>query len=626
MRQFFLALFIFILQTAQAQNITVIPDTNFRNFLMQQLPFVMNQNKELVNASAAAYTGMINCPYRNISDLTGIEKFTNLNMLYCYNNNISNIDGVKNLTKLTILHLDRNKVTSLPDLSAHTKLNTLYCSSNALTSLPDLSKNLALVYIDCFNNQITELKGIEKLVNLETLNCYNNAISSLPDVSNLTKLTVFQCFNNKLKTIPGLSKLTSLTYLLIGNNPIDTLPDLSALTKLQQLHAWNNQLLKAPIVSSMSNLATYYFSDNHFSTLPPFSSNQKEMQVFKCENNQLDSLPNSINYFINLQLLHIGQNKLNKIPSISNTRYTLKEFHAEDNLLSELPDFTNFNSLTEIQVQNNTLTFEDLLPLLKNTSVKSLFYSPQATIANDSLRIVTENQAFEWVLGIDKNVQSSTYSWYKNGTFLKTSTTGIFSIEKTALADSAVYTCQIRNPFLPALILYISPLRLKVKPCIDLSKLMVKITDYDCNIGGKITLKEETITGGTKPFTFSLTASESGKKHFASENVISNLFENNYKLEISDKSGCKSSTNITLKGKSGSECKNLVIILSDNSSSNSLTLEETGIAKIFDKNGTLVKSITTPSIWDGTLSNGEVIPGLYIMELNGKFSNVTVIK
>ncbi len=81
-----------------------------------------------------------------------------------------------------------------------------------------------------------------------------------------------------------------------------------------------------------------------------------------------------------------------------------------------------------------------------------------------------------------------------------------------------------------------------------------------------------------------------------------------------------------MKGRSGSDCKNLVIILSDNSSSNSLTLEETGIAKIFDKNGTLVKSITTPSIWDGTLTNGEIIPGLYSMELNGKFSNVTVIK
>jgi hypothetical protein len=85
-----------------------------------------------------------------ISDLTGIEDFTDLIQLNCGYNQLTSLDVSKN-TALTSLICGSNQLTSL-DLSKNTALTRLWCGSNQLTSL-DLSKNTALTSLICHFNK-----------------------------------------------------------------------------------------------------------------------------------------------------------------------------------------------------------------------------------------------------------------------------------------------------------------------------------------------------------------------------------------------------------------------------------------------------------------------------------------
>ncbi|MBR2593799.1 MAG: cell wall-binding repeat-containing protein, partial [Firmicutes bacterium] len=98
-------------------NEITFPDENFRNFVKKYY----GAGGILTEAQIAEVTQM-DVSNQNISDLRGIEYFTNLEELYC----------------------SSNQLTSL-NVSGCTGLEELYCSSNQLTTL-DVSKCTGLEY------------------------------------------------------------------------------------------------------------------------------------------------------------------------------------------------------------------------------------------------------------------------------------------------------------------------------------------------------------------------------------------------------------------------------------------------------------------------------------------------
>src|SRR5690606_6137644 len=165
---------------AAAQNVT-IPDNNFKNRLLiantangiakdengTNIQIDSNNDGEIQESEALnVYELYVNQAL--ISDLTGIEAFTNLTLLYCYSNNLTAID-----------------------VSNNTNLVDLVCSSNDLTSI-DLSSNPNLAHLDCgFNNLETiDLSNNPNLSslwaggnpNLTTLNIHNGTLMDIDSV------------------------------------------------------------------------------------------------------------------------------------------------------------------------------------------------------------------------------------------------------------------------------------------------------------------------------------------------------------------------------------------------------------------------------------------------------------
>ncbi len=155
-----------------AINATNFPDANFRQFILESIDY--DENKYL---SAS-----------EINDTTTMA-ITSLN--------ISNLKGIEYFTELTYLDCGDNQLTSL-DVSRNTKLSVLACYQNNLASL-NVSNNSQLTDLDCYENNLTSL-NVSSNTNLQQLWCYNNNLSSL-DIRNNPNLTDLSCSGNGIKTL-----------------------------------------------------------------------------------------------------------------------------------------------------------------------------------------------------------------------------------------------------------------------------------------------------------------------------------------------------------------------------------------------------------------------------------------
>lgn len=133
-------------------NETTFPDTNFRQWVIDNIAGGSTTlTKEMIeNTTEISINGM--AVGINISSLSGIEYFSNLEILYCPYLQLSSLDVSMNF-KLKQLNCFDNQLTQL-DVSSNLELTNLYCYNNNIKNL-DLSKNTKLLRLDYEYNQLT---------------------------------------------------------------------------------------------------------------------------------------------------------------------------------------------------------------------------------------------------------------------------------------------------------------------------------------------------------------------------------------------------------------------------------------------------------------------------------------
>lgn len=218
------------------------PDENFRNWLLAQ-PYggdAVITDEEMAGITRITARGL------GISDLTGIEYFTQLTDLDISNNPETMSEG------------DWNRIEVL-NLESNTNLRTLWCDYNQLRFL-NLNGNTELQELSCSNNQLDRLE-LNNCQNLQKLTCSNNRlqdlnVSGFPNLAGLwcdgnqlhdiniganPILELFQCENNQLHSIDGLGGHFVLRLLNCNDNQISQL-DVDGCPELYQLYCWNNQI------------------------------------------------------------------------------------------------------------------------------------------------------------------------------------------------------------------------------------------------------------------------------------------------------------------------------------------------------------------------------------------------
>ena len=323
-------------------NETNFPDENFREYVKSS--FDTDGDGVLSAEEIAAVTEIILHKYSMpdikivVSNLKGIEYFTNLEKLYCNSSDLTELDVSKN-TALTELYCSENQLTSL-DLSKNTALKELICNYNSLTSL-DLSNNTALTGLYCSGNQFASL-DLSSNTALTELFCSSNQLTYL-DLSNNPVLTSVTCDINKLTSL-DVSNNTALTELSCYNNQLTYL-DVSKNTALTKLSCGANQLTSLD-VSNNTALIELSCSDNQLTSLD--LSNNTALDTLWCYDNQLTSLDLSNNAALTTVVFYENTYEI-----------TLTDNTFDLSTLSMDFDVTKASKWTNGTVNGNILTVKD---------------------------------------------------------------------------------------------------------------------------------------------------------------------------------------------------------------------------------------------------------------------------
>ena len=248
-------------------NETNFPDANFRQYVKDEFD---KDKSDTLSADEIAAVKDIRPAHRDISSLTGVEHFTNLERLnvqdneklttldlskntalvslLCSNTNLTSLDTSHN-TKLVFLECNEVSTLTSLNVSRNTELKQLSCRDNALTAL-DLTNNTALEKLDCGGNEFTTL-DLSKNTSLKYFGFFNGKLSSL-DLTNNTNLEELYFCGNNFSTI-DVSKNTSLRILRLFGNQLITL-DTSKNSTLQELWVYTNPLTSMNLGDSGSTM------------------------------------------------------------------------------------------------------------------------------------------------------------------------------------------------------------------------------------------------------------------------------------------------------------------------------------------------------------------------------------
>lgn len=502
---------------------TSVPDPNFEQELIALgLDSDGLINGSMLNAQPDTVTAL-NVNQKNISDLTGIEAFSQLVELRCQDNQLTSLD-LSMLPLLELFDCEQNLLATL-DVSACAALRELECSHNQLVTL-DASSCPDLTFLDCEVNQLTSL-DLTGCTKLEFINCERNQLTAL-NCSNFTLLEELYCPENQLASLE-VSGCNSLYDIICSENQLVSL-NVSGLTALEILECQHNQLATVTIAGCTS-LSDVDCSNNQLGAIN--ASGCTSLGSLRCGTNQLTSL--AIGDCSNLEKLHCNNNQLSVLDASGFG--SLRQLHCQNNQLVALDvrgtgfaqtilfDATNNAGLTCILVddvaQANGVaglaldvqtSFNTSCPCAlsaSSTPVNCNGLSDGSAIASATNGIAP--YTFNWSNGLLENgVPTSTASNLVTGTYTVTLTDGVGC---SATTSTLVSEPSAMNGTLTS-------------------------TDAGCDPDGSASMAT---SGGAMPYTYTW-------NNGSSSQLLSDLAAGTYAVTVSDASGCTIARSETING------------------------------------------------------------------------------
>jgi Leucine-rich repeat (LRR) protein len=321
---------------------TYVPDNAFEQALMDDININVDPILDnYVATSIIEALQTLNINGKGISDLTGIEDFTALQVLNCSNNTLSSMD-----------------------LSDNVNLIDVNCSNNTFSNL-DFSSNLTLTTVDCSNNSLSSL-DLTVNVNLTNLNIANNTFSEF-EPSTIPTLEVFNCDSNLLVELDFQSN-AALTSLSCQSNVLEKLNVRNGQNgNLTNFNAQNNTSLTCIEtddgtipngVTWVKDASAEYVINCHYGqTYVPDDAFEQALISLGYDSGALDDyvLTAAIEIRTNLDIKGKGISDLTGIEAF----VSLKNLNFESNTVTNV-DLSNNLFLENLYASNNTLTNLDL--------------------------------------------------------------------------------------------------------------------------------------------------------------------------------------------------------------------------------------------------------------------------
>ncbi len=376
----------------QAQ-IVNIPDANLKSLLLSNAD--TNQDNQIQISEAMAVNSLtVFGANPEITDLTGLDAFTNLTYLELRFLNVSAPLSLSSFTHLENVYFFSTSFTSI-DFSGMISLESVSMSStpvqtltfNNLPNLANVSLDsmitsqiefsslplLTAITIDSLNSlstlNMSELPSIRKLFfygvpitnldintfnSLEEIYLVGSGITSL-DISGLSNLKSLSCGSNTMLTSVNTTGATAITDLEISSCRISSI-DVGAMTQLVNLNVSGNvgydfssSGLTSLNVQGLNQLKSLICSSN---SIPSLNLNGlTQLTHLECSQNLLTQL--DVSMLTQLTYLGCGQNQLSSLNVMPLTQ--LKSLGCYYNNLSTL-DLSTLTHLEKLYCQNNLIS------------------------------------------------------------------------------------------------------------------------------------------------------------------------------------------------------------------------------------------------------------------------------
>lgn len=402
------------------------------------------ENLESVTELNCQYDG-----YGEITSLTGLEAFTNLESIGLSNVNVGENLNLTNLPLLRQLSINDSQVSTIEvadpalievlklnaiglttfDLSSYINLLELDFSNNNLTQL-NVSANPLITHLWVYNNELIELDLSNQFL-LVHLGAWANNISrlSIASTDNLIHLDVER---NALATL-DVSDKANLEILWINDNPLSSL-DLTQNTKLQRLYAnslelnelnlSNNLELEFLDISysyglaglNLSHLENLYtlridgldsslISNEQFPHIRRLEFNNADLTSFDTsglinlrelflQGNQF-TLSEQINIASPSQLISVGLSNNQQLSSFDTSLFiNLESAYLDSTNIANI-DFSNNTALTEVRLSNSNLsTITGIDFIAEKSAVLEFYNNPLSNETANYLEDLRNNQGY----------------------------------------------------------------------------------------------------------------------------------------------------------------------------------------------------------------------------------------
>lgn len=220
-----------------------------------------------------------------VEDLTPLSNLQKLKSLHLWQNRITSITPLRNLPSLQVLNIDNNYVQDISPLQALETLEIVWANGNEIDDLRSLDKLKGLKELRVTHNVISQLSS-EWPVTLEEIDLSGNKITELVFQSPLPHLKYLDVDNNQLKELPKLESVPALTFLSASNNQITSVDELRYVPELTSLHLDHNQIKDISSIGVLKKLKNLDLADNSIESIPKFSD-LNELNRLLISNNRL---------------------------------------------------------------------------------------------------------------------------------------------------------------------------------------------------------------------------------------------------------------------------------------------------------------------------------------------------
>ena len=228
-----------------------IPDINLATVVRDTLGLA--SNSQITQLDMLKLTKLEVWDNRNISDLTGLEHATHLQILTIHFNQVQDMTPLTELTKLKRVQLTGNQISNIPSLLGMKQLTALGLGANQISDITPIREL----------TQLTDLYiGNGNPINTEHL---------FSVLTQLKRLRALYLYGMKISDITALAKLTQIRTLGLSLNQISDITPLAALTNLRRLELSNNQIINIMPINGLAQLRQLFLDHNQISDVKPFA-------------------------------------------------------------------------------------------------------------------------------------------------------------------------------------------------------------------------------------------------------------------------------------------------------------------------------------------------------------------